>query len=156
MGRTKKTAMALAEIGEDLSRLRGEFERWRATRTAGKRIPAQLWASAAELARRHGVHHVADVLRLEYAGLKRRMTPSGSGEQPSGQPPVAPEFVEMFVPASTPAPTSPPTSPTITEAARAECVVELINVRGTKMRVELNAASVAGLTALCNAFCAAA
>ena len=42
------------------------------------------------------------------------------------------------------------------EPARAECVVEMVNARGTKMRVELSGAGVAGLTALCNAFCAAA
>jgi len=35
-------------------------------------------------------------------------------------------------------------------------VVELVNARGTTMRIELSGVGVASLSALCNAFCAAA
>ena len=82
MGRAKKTAPRDG-ISEDLSRLKAEFDQWRATRTVGKRIPAQLWAAVAvELAAGHGVHHVADVLQLDVAALERRTALTGSAQQP--------------------------------------------------------------------------
>src|SRR5437870_11595464 len=103
MGRAKKTAPHDG-ISEDLSRLKAEFDQWRATRTAGKRIPPQLWAAAVDQAARHGVHHVADVLRLDGAALERRTALTGSGQQPVAQEPNAPQFVEMFMPMPMPMP----------------------------------------------------
>lgn len=146
--RTAKRAAAKQGICEELSRLQVEFEQWRearATGTTGRRIPPQLWAGAVGVATRHGVRHVAGVLHLEYAGLKRRVELAGSGQPPAEQQSSEPQFVEMFAPVAAAA----------AEPARAECVVELVNARGTKMRVEFNAAGVAGLAVLCNAFCAA-
>lgn len=147
--RTAKRAAAKQGICEELSRLQVEFEQWRAARatgTTGRRIPPQLWAGAVGMATRHGVGHVADALHLGYAGLKRRVELAGIGQPPAGQKSSEPQFVEMFAPVAAVA----------AEPARAECVVELVNTRGTKMRVEFNAAGVAGLAVLCNAFCAAA
>jgi hypothetical protein len=152
MGRSKKTAAATGRISEDLASLKAEFDQWRATRTTGKRIPPELWAGAVGLAMRHGVHQVADVLHLDYAGLKRRMELGSSGQQPVAPKASAPQFVEMIVPAPTPMPMQAPT----VEPVRAECVVELVNARGTTMRIELSGVGVASLSALCNAFCAAA
>ena len=151
MGRAKKTA-ATGRITEDLSSLKAEFDQWRATRTTGKRIPPELWAGAVDMATRHGLHQVADVLHLDYAGLKRRMELGSSGQQPVAPEASAPQFVEMFVP--TPMPPQAP-APAV-EPVRAECVVELVNARGTTMRIELSGVGVASLSALCNAFCAAA
>ena len=145
MGRAKKTGTS-GPISEALSRLKVEFDQWRATRTTGKRIPPQLWAGAVDLATRRGVHHVADALHLDYAVLKRRMELGGSGQQPVAPQASAPQFVEMFV----------PTPALAVEPVRAECVVELVNARGTTMRIELSGAGVASLPALYNAFCAAA
>ena len=42
-----------------------------AAHTGRLAIPDALWASAAELAREHGVFRTAKVLRLEYGMLKR-------------------------------------------------------------------------------------
>ena len=150
MGRSKKTAAATGRISEDLASLKAEFDQWRATRTTGKRIPPELWAGAVDMATRHGLHQVADVLHLDYAGLKRRMELGSSGQQPVAPEASAPQFVEMIVPTPT-----PPQAPTV-EPVRAECVVELANASGTTMRIELIGAGVASLSALCNAFCAAA
>ena len=82
MGRSKKTAAATGRISEALASLKSEFDQWRATRTTGKRIPPELWAGAVDLATRQGVHQVANVPHLDYAGLKRRMELAGSGQQP--------------------------------------------------------------------------
>jgi hypothetical protein len=170
MGRSKKTAAATGRISEDLASLKAEFDQWRATRTTGKRIPPELWAGAVDMATRHGLHQVADVLHLDYAGLKRRMELGSSGQQPVAPEASAPQFVEMIVPTPMPMPMPmpmptptpmpmpmpmPPQAPTV-EPVRAECVVELANARGTTMRIELSGAGVASLSALCNAFCAAA
>jgi hypothetical protein len=147
MGRAKKT-----EVNGHVAELKAEFDQWRATRTTGKRIPPQLWARAVDLATRHGVHHVANVLHLDYAGLKRRMELAGSGQQQVAPEARAPQFVEMFVPT----PMLPQAPAPVDEPVRAECVVELVNARGTRMRIELSGAGVASLPALCNAFCAGA
>ena len=172
MGRSKKTAAATGRISEDLASLKAEFDQWRATRTTGKRIPPELWAGAVGLAMRHGVHQVADVLHLDYAGLKRRMELGSSGQQPVAPEASAPQFVEMILPTPTPTPMPVPVPPPVpvpvpvsvpmpsqaptVEPVRAECVVELVNARGTTMRIELSGVGVASLSALCNAFCAAA
>jgi hypothetical protein len=52
----------------DLQNLRRQFAAWRNTRNHGDRTPEQLWSSAADLARRHGVNPIAKAL-----GLKRRV-----------------------------------------------------------------------------------
>ena len=155
MGRAKKAAVPREGISEDLSRLKADFDHWRATRTVGKRIPAQLWSAAIDMAAQFGVPVVADVLHLDGEALVRRLVhadgaPAGDGPQPLAQEPSALKFVEMI------APTMPPPPTPITEAARAECVVELVNARGTTMRVEFRGAGMAGLAVLCNVFCAAA
>ena len=154
MGRAKKTTPKDG-ISEELSRLKANFDQWRATRTVGKRIPPQLWAAAIDLAAQHGVALVADVLHLDGVALGRRIALAGNGQQPLAQEPGAPQFVEMFVPTSTSMPPPPPPVP-VAQPARAECVVELVNTRGMRMRVELSGAGMVGLTALCSAFCAAA
>ena len=143
MGRAKRTA-ATGSISEALSKLKVEFDEWRATRTTGKQIPPQLWAGAVDLAARHGVHPVARVLHLDYAVLKRRMEFGSSGRLPVAPKASAPQFVEMLVRA-----------PAV-EPVHAQCVVELANARGMTMRIELSGAGVASLPALCTAFCVAA
>jgi hypothetical protein len=151
--RTAKKTAAKQGICEELSRLQVEFEQWRAARlrgTMGRRIPPQLWDGAVGMATRHGVGHVANALHLGYAGLKRRVELADSGQPPAGRQSSEPQFFEMFAPVAAAA------AAAAAEPARAECVVELVNARGTKMRVEFNAAGVAGLAVLCNAFCAAA
>jgi hypothetical protein len=59
---------------------------------------------------------------------------------------LAPRFVELFASAGRATPAG---------AARAQCVVELDNARGAKMRVELDGQGLAGLSVLCSAFWAA-
>jgi len=151
MEQAKKKA-ATGSISEALSSLKAEFDQWRATRTTGKRIPPPLWAGAVDLARRHGVHHVAGVLHLDYAVLKRRMALGGSGPQTVAPRANAPQFVEMFLPT----PAAPLAQAPAVEPVRAQCVVELVNARGTTMRIELSGPGVASLPALCTAFCGAA
>ena len=125
------------ERGQSLAQVEEQFRRWRESRKAGGRIPPQLWATAVEMARVHGLHRISKELRLDYSGLKRRLEGAGGDVQP-GKP--AARFVEMFA------------APASTVAGRHECVVELENARGAKMRVQLSGAGLAGLASVCSAF----
>jgi hypothetical protein len=134
MEATSKVARATA-CSAGLARLKGQFEQWRAGRCHGERIPVELWAGAVAAAREHGAYRVAAELHLDYVVLKRRA--AGSDGAPGTA--AVPHFVELFAP-TTAAPLGPP------------CVVEMVNARGGKMRVELSGAALPGLAALCQSF----
>jgi hypothetical protein len=125
-----------------VSPLKRQFEQWRAGRKVGARIPSDLWAGAVAAAAEHGAYRVAAELRLDYSVLKRRAALAG-GTAPAAE--LAPRFVELFAPAG----------PATAATSCPECVVELDNARGAKMRVQLNGHGLAGLSALCSAFWAA-
>jgi hypothetical protein len=133
--KVQETSMA----GGSLERVRQQLQDWRAGRKLGEHIPAPLWAAAVGAAREQGLHRVAVELHLDYAGLKRRFEGDGAMTPRAA---IAPRFVELFAPAAS-----------VTAATeRAECVVEMGNARGAKMRVELNGQGLAGLAGLCSAF----
>jgi hypothetical protein len=140
------------EGDEELSQVMGEFDSWRVQRRSSReRIPEQLWERATSLARHHGVSRVAKLLHLAHSGLGRRVAlASGAGPAPEQFGPSVAQFVEMFMPAPTIASVPVHTS----EQARPECVIEMVNALGTKMRVELSGAGLVGLSALCQVFCA--
>jgi hypothetical protein len=114
------------------------FQHWREGRKRGEHIPSALWAAAVSVAKQHGLHRIAHELRVDYDGLKRRVEHPG-GAMPRGE--LDTQFVELFAPAAPAA-----------AAGLRECVVELENARGSKMRVELNGNGLAGLAGLCGAF----
>ncbi len=123
--------------GESLEQLKQRFICWRESRKQGERIPQALWAAAVGEAKQYGVYQVARALRLDYTCLKRLAGPGGREKSPAK---IDTEFVELF---AAPASKAPPSC---------ECIVELHNVRGAKMRVELNGAGLAGLASLCSSF----
>ncbi len=123
-----------------LTRLKERFVTWRAVRKLGMRIPPELWAAAVEMVAVHGVCRVAGELNLDYDMLKQRVALAG-GKARTTQ--LVPRFVELFA-AAGPMPGH--------SASLPECVVELANARGARMRVELNGQGLVGLSALCNAF----
>ena len=123
--------------GERLEQIERRFRRWREGRKRGERIPVALWSAAVDLAQEHGPHRIALELRVDYAGLKRRLE-RAEGAARGGQ--VETRFVELIA------------APASITMGRCECAVELENGRGEKMRVELNGDGLAGLSALCGAF----
>ena len=141
-----KTAEVSERASDSLEALRQRFEQWRQGRRQGERIPAAMWVAAVKEARTRSVYRVARALRLDYAMLKLRAQRPGKarGAAPSNQ--VAPRFVELFA-ATVPVTATAPAAP-----GRAQCVVEMHNVRGAKMRVELGGQALAGLAGLCRAF----
>jgi hypothetical protein len=125
-----------------LMQLKERFSAWRAVRKLGMRIPPELWAAAVEMVAVHGACRVAGELNLDYDMLKYRVAQAG-GKVTTTE--LTPRFVELFAAGGAmPA-----------HSAQPQCVVEMANARGARMRVELNGHGLVGLSALCNAFLAA-
>jgi hypothetical protein len=104
-------------IAEPIAQLQRELEEYRRMRPRRAKLPESIWDAAAELARMHGVYAVAQALRLDYMGLKRRL----GGEVASGGPEKSkPVFVELIA--------SPPVK-------CEECLIEFESTRGGKMRI---------------------
>src|SRR5215472_3902851 len=77
-----------------MQRICRRFERWRRSHRGRLPIPEGLWASAAAVAREHGIFRTAKILRLEYGKLKRMAeAASGSPQQPATAPTA---FLELM------------------------------------------------------------
>ena len=135
-------AVQTRECSDGLTQLKRQFDHWRAGRKVGARIPLELWAGAVTAAVEHGAYRVAAELHLDYAVLKGRAALAGGKAGKAAATELTPRFVELFAPAG----------PTTLATSNPECVVELDNARGAKMRVELNGKGLAGLAGLCSAF----
>ena len=103
-------------IAEPIAQLQRQLEEHRRMRPRRAKLPESIWDAAAELAREHGVYAVAQPLRLDYMGLKKRLGEAAS-RRPGNSRPV---FVELIAP--------PP-------AACEECRIEFESERGDKMRI---------------------
>ena len=90
----RKSTPAISEPIAQLQRQLDQFSR--STRQRWTKLTESLWQAAVELARQHGVYSVAQPLRLDYMGLKKRL-----GE-PSSHRRKAPRsaFVELIAPIS--------------------------------------------------------
>ena len=124
--------------GENLDQVKQSLTRWRYARKRGEHIPGALWAAAVGLAREHGPERVALELRVDFGRLKKRLEP-GTTVPACSKPEV--QFVELFASAAGYGATP-----------RCECVVEMQNSRGAKMRIELNGNGLASLSSLGSAF----
>jgi len=127
--------------GESLEQVAERFRHWRETRIRGEHVPLHLWAAAVGLAKEHSLQRIAHALRVDHDRLKRRAERAGVVARGVR---LDTQFVELFA------------APAATAAGMRECVVELENARGAKMRVELNGNGIAGLAGLCSAFWGAA
>jgi hypothetical protein len=114
-----------------IERCRQRFERWRATRNHRSRLPEFLWTSAVDLAGEFGPTKVARVLRLDYYRLKKRLM--------LAKPP-RPAFVELLPSAST------------NGSMAIECIIELEDGQGAKMRIQLKGGDKPDVMALSSDF----
>jgi len=115
-----------------LSRAQRKIEQWRERRRPRARIPEELWREAAQLACVHGINRTAGALRLDYYALKKRAAAApGSGER-------APQFVEVL--------------PGGMSAPRADCMIEIQETGGAKMRIHLQGGDCPDVAALTRAF----
>ena len=119
-----------ADIPHGMRRVYRRFERWRSAHSGRLPIPEPLWASAAEVAREHGVFHTAKVLRLEYGKLKRMVQSAGPLAKTA-----APTFVELVAPQT---------------GGLSECLIELEGRHG-KMRIQWKGTTAPDLAGLSRA-----
>ena len=113
--------MNTAVIPEPIAQLQRQLDQIRSTQPRGKKLPDSVWQAAVELAREHGVYAVAHPLRLDYAGLKKRL----SGVSHRRRRARKPAFVELITPAS----------------AMRECSIEFESLHGGKVRIQWKAAA---------------
>ncbi|MCP4202555.1 MAG: hypothetical protein GY769_11545, partial [bacterium] len=115
-----------------LSDVQSQFERWRQDRKRGTRIPETLWQAAAEVAGECGVSKTAQALGLDYYGLKKRV--ESTLEVSESEPAAEREFLEIPL-----------------FASAAECVLEMVDAEGTRLRVELRGSAAAHCQTLAQA-----
>ena len=119
-----------------LETVRRRFERWRRTRTARSRIPDVLWTAAVQAAGQYGLHRTTQALRLDYYALKKRVEDAASESEPNRE--AAATFLELPTP--------------MLSGGVSECIVELEDRSGAKMRVHLKGGTVPDVTALARSF----
>ena len=129
----KTRTTAPKPVPAPLEAARRRFEEWRRTRAATERIPDRLWRSAAKLARRYGVFRTARTLGLDYMCLKRR---AGLAKTPARV--KKPTFVEV--------------APLTVGSRSGECLIEVEDRSGAKLRIEARGIDGAQIGALARSF----
>ena len=109
-------------IPEAIVQLQRQLDQFRSTQSRRTKLPESMWQAAVELARQHGVYSVAQPLRLDYMGLKKRL---GAGPMLRCKA-TKPAFVELVAPHTTPL---------------EEFVIEFESARGSKMRIQWKASA---------------
>ena len=82
------------------------------------------------MTKEYGLRRIANELHIDYSRLQKRLAPAVETLQISK---ASTQFVEMTV------------APAPRLVAQSECVIELKNIRGAKMRVELNGIGIAAV-----------
>jgi hypothetical protein len=90
-----------------------------------------LWHAAVKVAAEHGLNRTAQALKLDYYSLKKRL------EEAAASSPARPLFVEL------------PPAPVATVS---ECVIELEDAAGSRLRVQLKGQNAPDLLALSRSF----
>jgi len=116
-----------------LEALRRRFKQWRRSRKIGSRIPEALWAAAVKLAEAHGIHVTAKALGVDYYSLKKRLEEKPASPSRMSAPVRGATFVEL---------------PAAARIGIPECILELEDVDGAKMRIQLNGIAAPDLAAL--------
>jgi hypothetical protein len=135
-----------------LEGVRRRFEQWRGTRKAPARIPDSLWASAAVMADRYGISRTAQALGVNYEALKKHLGPKTAANH---------HTLKRRIGQRTAAADSKPTRseaarfvelPPFVSAGACDCLLELEDGGGAKMRVRLRGVGMPDLAALGRSF----
>ncbi len=139
-----------ASYREDVQELGRRFEEFRSAHAVRSRLPEELWAAAAKLARRDGIEATARVLEVDRPSLQKWTDRFEPGAQVKARKPqrqrqagrtesAAPVFVELLAQAT---------------GTTTSCLVEVESQRGAKLRLELKAIQTSALAELIRAFAA--
>jgi hypothetical protein len=120
-----------------LSRAQQKIELWRQQHRPRARLPEELWREAAKLACIHGINPTARALRLDYYALKEHAAAAAEAGEPAPDG-HSPQFVEVL-PAAIP-------------GARPECLIEIEEAGGDKMRIRLAGGNLPDVAQLTRAF----
>ena len=120
--------------GQSLSEVKEQFKSWRKTRKSLRPIPAHLWAAAVNLTAKHSISQISKELVLDYSALKKRAAIKNKDSAASMSPV---DFMEVKL--------EPPT-------AVAECIVEMQDIAGSKMRMHFRGKTDFDLLELAKAF----
>ncbi len=96
-----------------------------------------LWKEAVEVARHYGLNPTAQALRLDYNGLKKRMTTTPDRVKRKKEERPAASFVELIGAAP---------------VGTTDCHLEVESDRGAKLRIELKAIATSELAGIIRAF----
>jgi hypothetical protein len=113
------TDITLPTVRPTFEVVRNQYESWRKRRRRRSRIPESLWQAAIGLCQEHSIGEVSRTLRLNYNGLKNRVTRSRDRGPAVGQGSDL-NFVKLDFGA--------PVAPS-------ECLVEMEASNGARMRM---------------------
>ncbi len=113
------TDITLPTVSPTLEVVRNQFETWRKRRRCRSPIPESLWQAGVQLCKEHSICEVSRTLRLNYNGLKNRVTRARDRSPAVGQ---GPDF--RFVRLGFESPMTP-----------SECLVEMEASNGARMRM---------------------
>lgn len=110
-------------IPEPITQLQQQLVQFRSVNPPRAKLPEALWQSAVVLARQYGIWQTAKPLRLDYMGLKKRLTGSDGQKRRAARP----AFVELVAPPQ--------------QASVGEYEIEFESAQGVKMRVRWKGAA---------------
>jgi len=117
-----------------ISEVKDQFKIWRRTRKSPRPIPEKLWAAAVSLTAKHSLSQISKELVVDYSALKKRVPIKNKDRAASMSPP---DFIEVNL--------EPP-------AAVSECIVEMQDILGAKMRMHFRGKTDFDLLELAKAF----
>lgn len=140
---------------EDVQQLGRRFAEFRSAHAVRSRLPGELWAAAARLARRDGIEATALALDVDRPSLQKWMDRFEPGAQVKTARPrrqrrtvrtmgAEPAFVELLA----------RTTGASLQSREASCMVEVESQQGAKMRLELKGIPASTLAELIRAFAA--
>jgi hypothetical protein len=118
-----------------LEEVTNQFQNWRKTRKKRTAIPKELWQAAIDLSRDYPINIISKTLGLSYTDLKRRIKASGE-LRADNQNNVIPHFVEFD----------------LSTAVSMECIVEMENPKGNRMKIHFKGCICSNLLELAKAF----
>ena len=102
-----------------LEEVKAKFKKWRRTRKNLRPIPKKLWAAAVSLSPAYSISQISRALCLNHTALSRRIKPKGKGPVTEAET-AAPAFIELDFGGS---------------SSMSECIIEMENASGAKMRM---------------------
>jgi len=102
---------------QNLSEVKEQFKTWRKARKGLRPIPKKLWAAAVSLTTQHSISQISKELVVDYSALKKRAAVKKKDTAAKMSPT---DFIEVNL--------EPP-------VAVSECIVEMQDIAGAKMRM---------------------